>query len=41
MPEVNIKELRKRLAEYIARVEAGEEIIVSQRGKRDCIFLSI
>ncbi len=33
MLEVNIKELRKQLAEYIARVEAGEEIIVTRRGK--------
>lgn len=33
MLEVNIKELREQLAEYIARVEAGEEIIVTRRGK--------
>ena len=33
MLEVNIKELRDQLAEYIARVEAGEEIIVTLRGK--------
>lgn len=31
MLEVNIKELRKQLAEYIARVEAGEEIWRSRR----------
>ena len=33
MLEVNIKELREQLAEYIARVEAGEEIIITRRGK--------
>jgi prevent-host-death family protein len=33
MLEVNIKELRKQLAEYIARVEAGEEIIVTRQEK--------
>ncbi|MCS6938898.1 MAG: type II toxin-antitoxin system prevent-host-death family antitoxin [Roseiflexaceae bacterium] len=33
MLEENIKELWKQLAEYIARVEAGEEIIVTRRGK--------
>ncbi|ABU57157.1 hypothetical protein Rcas_1056 [Roseiflexus castenholzii DSM 13941] len=33
MLEVNIKELRKQLAEYIARVEAGEEIIVIRQEK--------
>lgn len=33
MLEVNIKELRDQLAEYITRVEAGEEIVVTRRGK--------
>ncbi|GIV69406.1 type II toxin-antitoxin system Phd/YefM family antitoxin [Caldilinea sp.] len=33
MIKVNIKDLREHLAEYIARVEAGEEIIVTRRGK--------
>lgn len=32
MLEVNIKELRKQMAEHIARVKAGEEIVVIWRG---------
>lgn len=33
MLQLNIKELREQLAEYIARVESGEEIIVTRCGK--------
>lgn len=33
MLEVTIKELRERLAHYILRVEAGEEIVIIRRGK--------
>ncbi|GIV75763.1 type II toxin-antitoxin system prevent-host-death family antitoxin [Litorilinea aerophila] len=33
MVEVNIRELRKQLAAYIARAEAGEEIVVTRHGK--------
>lgn len=32
MNAVNITELRRHLPEYIARAEAGEEIMVSRRG---------
>jgi prevent-host-death family protein len=31
--EVNVKELREQLAHYIAQVEAGEEIVITRRGK--------
>lgn len=33
MLEVNIKELRDQLAQYISRVEAGEEIVITRRGR--------
>jgi prevent-host-death family protein len=33
MLEVNVKELREQLAQFIARVEAGEEITITRRGK--------
>lgn len=33
MLEVNVKDLRKQLAQFIARVEAGEEIHITRRGK--------
>ena len=33
MHEVNVSELRNRLPEYVARAEAGEEILVTRRGK--------
>lgn len=31
--EVNVKELREQLARYIAQAEAGEEIVITRRGK--------
>jgi prevent-host-death family protein len=33
MQTINITELRSHLPEYIARAEAGEEIMVTRRGK--------
>jgi prevent-host-death family protein len=33
MLEVNVKDLRAKLRLLIARVEAGEEIVVTRRGK--------
>ncbi len=33
MLEVNIKELREQLAQYSKLVEAGEEILITRRGK--------
>lgn len=33
MLEVNVKELRTNLRQIIQRVEAGEEILVTRRGK--------
>ena len=33
MSEVNVKELREQLAQYIAQAEAGEEIVITRRGK--------
>jgi prevent-host-death family protein len=33
MQRVNITELRSHLPDYIARAEAGEEIMVSRRGQ--------
>ena len=33
MHEVNVSELRSRLPEYLALAEAGEEILVTRRGK--------
>jgi prevent-host-death family protein len=34
MTEVSVRELKSRLAEYIRRAEAGEDIAVTRRGKR-------
>jgi prevent-host-death family protein len=33
MPEVNISELRNHLPRYLSRAEAGEEILVTRRGR--------
>ena len=33
MHEVNVSELRNHLPEYLALAEAGEEILVTRRGK--------
>lgn len=33
MMQVGIAELKARLSEYLARVQAGEEIVVSDRGR--------
>ena len=33
MNEVNVSELRSRLQDYLARAEAGEEILVTRRGR--------
>ena len=33
MSEVNVKELREQLAQYIAQAEAGDEIVITRRGK--------
>jgi prevent-host-death family protein len=33
MHQVGVAELKKRLSEYLARVSAGEEIVVASRGK--------
>jgi prevent-host-death family protein len=32
--EVGVRELHDRLSEYLERVEQGEEVIVTRRGKR-------
>ncbi len=34
MIQVEIAELKARLSEYLARVQAGEEIVVADRGRR-------
>jgi prevent-host-death family protein len=33
MHEVNVSELRNRLPEYLALAEAGEDILVTRRGR--------
>lgn len=33
MQEVNVSELRHRLRQYLARAEAGEEILVTRHGR--------
>jgi prevent-host-death family protein len=33
MSEVNVSELRNRLPEYLARAEAGEDVLVTRRGR--------
>ena len=33
MREVNVTELRNRLPSYIKRVQAGEELLITSRGK--------
>ena len=33
MPEVGIRELRADLSKWVKRVEAGEEIVITDRGK--------
>ena len=33
MPEVNVSELRNHLPQYLSRAEAGEEILVTRRGR--------
>ena len=33
MHEVNVSELRSHLQDYLARAEAGEEILVTRRGR--------
>ncbi len=33
MLEINIKDLRDQLAQFITQVEAGEEIAITRRGK--------
>lgn len=32
--EVGVRELHDRLSEYLERVEAGEEVVVTRRGRR-------
>jgi prevent-host-death family protein len=32
--EVGVRELHNRLSEYLERVEAGEEVVVTRRGRR-------
>ena len=32
-PGVAVRELKARLSEYLAQVKAGEEVVVTQRGK--------
>lgn len=34
MPEINVKEARSSLSSILDRVEKGEEIIITRRGKR-------
>lgn len=34
MSEINVKEVRSNLSEILDRVEQGEDIIVTRRGKR-------
>ena len=33
MHEINVSELRSHLQDYLARAEAGEEILVTRRGR--------
>jgi prevent-host-death family protein len=33
MEQVSVKDIRNNLREYLDRVEAGEEIVVTRRGK--------
>lgn len=33
MPEVGIRELRDHLSRYLERVQAGEEVVVTDRGR--------
>jgi len=33
MLHINVKDLRNHLAQFIAQVEAGEEIVITRRGK--------
>ncbi len=33
MAEVGIRELRDRLSRYLARVQAGEEVVITDRGR--------
>lgn len=33
MLEVNVSDLRNRLPEYLAKAQAGEEILVTRRGR--------
>jgi prevent-host-death family protein len=40
MTEVSVRELKNRLAEYVRRAEAGEEIAVTRRGKRVAVLRS-
>lgn len=38
MTEVSVRELKAKLPEYLRRVEAGEEITVTRRGKRVAVL---
>lgn len=40
MTEVSVRELKSKLAEYLRRAEAGEEIAVTRRGKRVAVLRS-
>ncbi|MGH7231793.1 MAG: type II toxin-antitoxin system Phd/YefM family antitoxin [Nitrospiraceae bacterium] len=33
MPQVGVRELKNRLSRYLKRVQAGEELTVTERGK--------
>ncbi|NJN81420.1 MAG: type II toxin-antitoxin system prevent-host-death family antitoxin [Caldilineaceae bacterium] len=33
MLEINVKELREQLAQFITQAEMGEEIVITRRGK--------
>ena len=40
MLEVNVKEARSKLSSLLDRVERGEEIIISRRGKKVALLVS-
>ncbi len=40
MLEVNVKEARSKLSDLLDRVERGEEIIITRRGKKLALLVS-
>ncbi len=41
MVAVGVRELKAKLSRYIARVESGEEVVVTERGKEVAILCPI